>query len=115
MKSIHLPRNALILSLVLPLPNTNSHMTLDTDACIVQISFILQQLLAEQRNAQILVSTPTDAQCKYDTVQRECHAVVSAGLLLRLYLKIIRHTICIDYKSLKWILNLTSSTEIFAR
>lgn len=110
-------KNALISTPDLTLPNTTGHMTLETEARDDLMGCVLLQ---QQPNG---TTTPieywsqslTDADCKYDTTQRECLAIVWAVLLQCPFLKCSRSTIGTNHDFLNRILDLTDNTGKLAR
>lgn len=85
----------LISTPVLALPYTGGHNTLDTDACNVQVGCV--QLQEQPDSTKILAAywSPSLAKVEraYNTTQKECLAILSPVLLLRLYLEGTRITI----------------------
>lgn len=110
-------KNALISPPVLALPNFTGHITLDTDACNVQVGRVLLQKQRDEtvRPVGSWSRALNDTKKQYDTTHRKCLAIVWSVLVLRPYLKINRSTIRTGRDSLKWILNLSDSTGRFAR
>lgn len=108
---------ALIFPSLLALPNRTGHITLDTDACNVQVGCLLLQQQPNETTKPIgyWSRSLTETERKYDTTQHECLEIVWSILLLRLYFEKARFTICKDHGSLKRILNLTDSTCRLAR
>lgn len=102
---------------VLTLPISTGHMTLDEDACDVQIECVLfnQQPESTKKPIGYWSRFLTDAKRIIDTTQPECFAYVWAVLWLHYYLESARFSIRTDYHSLKWILNKTDSTGRLAR
>lgn len=100
------------LAPVLALLNSTSHLTLNTDACDVQIGCVVLQ---EQPNKTFMPieywsMSLINAERKYDTTRRWFLAIVWAILLLLPYLENSGFTIRTDHDSFKWIINLKDST-----
>ncbi|NJR72361.1 MAG: hypothetical protein HC782_04925 [Gammaproteobacteria bacterium] len=65
-------------------------MTLDTDACAVQVGCVLLQKQPDDtvRPIGYWSLALNDAERRYDTTQRECLAIVWSVLILRPFLKV---------------------------
>lgn len=74
---------------ILALPYSSGHMTSYSDACNVQIGYILQQKQPDDTTKPVGSCSRflMDAEKRYDTAQRKWRAIVWAVLLLRPYLK----------------------------
>lgn len=78
-------KNALIFPPVIVLPNSIEHISLDTDACNVQASFVLLQEHPDTTTnpAGRWYHSWVEAMRLYATTQRNCLAIVGSILLLR--------------------------------
>lgn len=101
-KFMNSPRKALISPPILTLRKATGHMTLDTDACDIQVGFVLlQQPDGTSKPIEYWSRSLTDAECECDTTQRELFAIFWAVLLLCLYLEGKRFTIHTEHDLLK--------------
>lgn len=80
--------NALQSPPVLALPYAGSQISLDTDACDVQVGFVSLQKEPDKKTNPILYCSRllNNAEREYDTTQLECFAIIWSVLLLRAYL-----------------------------
>lgn len=87
-------------------------MTLETNACIVQIGRVVpqKQLQGTTESNGNWHRSITDAEKRYSPTQRICLPIAWAILLLRTYLGGHWFAICTKHETLKWILNLVDST-----
>lgn len=101
---------------VLVLPNSTSHIALDTVACTIQVGYELlqKQEIATTKPIGYWSRSLTEAVRNIDTIQRECLGVVRIILFLRPYLKRMKLTARTSHDSIKWILSLPESTNKFA-
>lgn len=95
MATLDVLKNALIFSPILAPHNSSGNITLDTDACDVQIGCVLLQKQANDTTRRIVYWSRSvkDAERRYDTTRRECLAIVWSVPLLRSYLEGNRFTI----------------------
>lgn len=100
-------KNTLILASALSLPHSRGHMTLNTDACNGQIRYNLLEKQTDGTIKSIIYWSRllTDTERRYDTMQRECVAIVWSILRHRPYVKGKCFLIRIGHDELKWILN----------
>lgn len=104
-------KKALILSPVLALPDNWGNITLDTDACNIEIDCVLSQQKLDKTAKPVRYWSEllTDGERKNDMTRRECLAIVWSVWLVRPYLKGMRFNIWTDHNSLKWLSILTKS------
>lgn len=118
MNSLNTLKDALSSPPVLALLNSTGNMTLETDACDVQVGRVLLHQQPDETTKPIRWWSRflTDAESKYDTTQWECLAIVWSELLLQTYLEGARFTIRTDQELLECcILNFTDITSRLAR
>lgn len=108
---------ALVSPLIQALPHSGGRMMLDTNACRVQVGFVLLQKQPDGTTRRIdHWSRPhNETKQHYDTTGRKCPTVVWSVLLLRLFFRENRFTRRIDHNAFRWILNIMKSTERLPR
>lgn len=96
-------KKGLISLPILALPYSFGHMTFDTDARNVQTGCGLLQKQPDDKTKPFRKGSRflTDPGMRYDTIQRECFAIVCAVFLLRPYIEVHRLTIHMDRVKLK--------------
>lgn len=110
-------KNVFLSTAVPTRPNAISHVIVDTDACDVQIGWVLLQQQPDgiAKFIGYWSRSFTNAKRKCDTTQPEHLEIVWAVLLLHPYSKSTLFSTCTDYDFLSWILNLMDSTERLTR
>lgn len=89
-----------------------SVLTLNPDACDVQIGYVLFQKKPDDATKLIVYWSHllTNTELQYETTKRECLAIVCSVLLLQTYLEGQCFTIQTEHDALKWTLDLADST-----
>lgn len=91
----------------------NGHYTIGNDACDTQERWEVPQKEKQKYLKPIgyCSVSPCGAESWYDTMHKECEAVVWAVLILKSYPKCSRILVSTDYQTLSWILNLKEFAE----
>lgn len=102
LQSTKLVKSSPISPPVLALPDLTGHLTIDTDACDVQVGCALLRKQPDKTVEQIgyWSRSLTDAKRRYDMTQRESLATAWAVFLLHPYLENTIFTIRTDYDSI---------------